>query len=123
MNELLWLAWSIVVGGLLGIKEGMIMDWGDIREQRWFKNYHAFGYAIITMLFVQRAMTLPDLNVLFACGVFAWETMEGLYAFTRYGRPFGDSENVLGIGLNIEGWVVPIIHAARIAAGILLITL
>lgn len=120
---LTWVLYAILVGALWGFKEGMVMDWTPIRDNEFFKYYHAIGYIIIALLIAQRWMPLPAPLVALGSIIFAWESMESAYALERFRRPFGDTENVLGLGVVICGWLVPALHCVRIACAVALVVL
>jgi len=119
----MWVLYAILIGALWGFKEGMIMDWTPIRDSEFFQYYHAIGFALIALFIAQRWIPIPDARVALGSIIFAWESMESAYALERFRRPFGDTENVLGLDIVICGWLVPALHCARVAVAVALVVI
>ena len=111
-----------------GYKEGMIMiKFRDpnhnpefkegVRGHDWFKYYHwgdRFIYPLFATLSILVYNNPPGLYVSLGLLVLLWELRECGYNLARYRKVFAASENVMGVGFNIRGSEVIVLHVVRV---------
>ena len=112
---------AIIAGFLHGLKEGMVMYSAGVRLHPYGMHvYHLIApavYGIIILL----ARKVKQRGFLFYLAIilFAWEASEIGYMIARWSELPHPYENVLGF-MEIHGWYVYAIHAARLIGGITL---
>ena len=129
---------TIALGVMSGISEGMVMiQPGDkmhsgrayplfpvhimyqsagVREHIWSKWYHQIdiaAYLLCAALAIKLWTNPPHLLTIIGISILLWETREIGYNYARYRTVLAESENVYGLGIEIQRRGVIIIHATR----------
>lgn len=108
MYKLIILLSLIICGITRGISEGMIMEYGNIRDHKWFKQYHKIdllSYLFVILCTAYVVMYAREFtewrNILYFLGscLWSWQGFETAYAMTRFQIILPNQENFFGLGL------------------------
>lgn len=119
----------VALGIVRGVIEGMVMTQVGVRDHRWFINHYHRLTLLRDFIFLLSGITLYRIQdsliniegLFFIAGVliFSWECFELCYSYSRYKKWIPDSENVLGLGINVTIIEVLLMHTARVIVSIL----
>jgi len=118
---------TIALGIISGIIEGIVMTkFSDpmhgnefqegVRGHRWFKWYHQIRI-IVWSLFAALSIMIwtnpPRILTIIGISILLWECREVGYNYARYMTVLAGTENVFGLGKEIQRTGVIIIHGTR----------
>jgi hypothetical protein len=123
---------GILYAAVRGLYQGIIMHKPNPRDHRLFGLYHRIMFldaafaAWFGILLDRTIGVVPDLvHYPYLAGIFliGWQVFECVYNLTRHGMMFPYDENVFGSSKRIAGWKLQVLHAGRVIAGVLLLSI